>query len=155
MPGGENAFRAACACSVATFSFRATLFILPTLIAIKSPPGPSIHLTGSVRKGFNASGPGAERLSTSSTALSRTGVTPHSKSRPPPNFLGMFSMSIKAERVGRTSFSGMMKIFEVVIGSNHFLIQPQTVGKNEGAPIICQDEFLVSQPLNYKIKRAP
>lgn len=64
-------------------------------------------------------------------------------------------MSIKAVRVGRTSFSGMMKIFEVVIGSNHFLIQPQTVGKNEGAPIICQDDFLVSQPPNCKIESAP
>ena len=29
-----------------------------------------------------------------------------------------------------------MKIFEVVIGSNHFLIQAQTVGKKAGAPII-------------------
>jgi len=29
-----------------------------------------------------------------------------------------------------------MKILEVVIGSNHFLIQPHTVGKNAGAPII-------------------
>ena len=29
-----------------------------------------------------------------------------------------------------------MNILEVVIGSNHFLIQPQTVGKNEGAPMI-------------------
>lgn len=29
-----------------------------------------------------------------------------------------------------------MKIFEVVMGSNHLLIQPQTVGKKEGAPMI-------------------
>ena len=29
-----------------------------------------------------------------------------------------------------------MKIFEVVIGSNQRFIQPQTVGKNDGAPII-------------------
>lgn len=29
-----------------------------------------------------------------------------------------------------------MKIFEVVMGSNHFLIQDQTVGKNAGAPMI-------------------
>lgn len=63
-------------------------------------------------------------------------------------------MSIKAERVGRTSFSGMMNIFDVVIGSNHFLIQPQTVGKNEGAPIIYREDFLVSQPLNCKIESA-
>ena len=30
-----------------------------------------------------------------------------------------------------------MKILDVVIGSNHFFIQPQTVGKNTGAPMIC------------------
>lgn len=29
-----------------------------------------------------------------------------------------------------------MNILEVVIGSNHFLIHPQTVGKKEGAPMI-------------------
>jgi len=29
-----------------------------------------------------------------------------------------------------------MNIFEVVMGSNHFLIHPQTVGKKEGAPMI-------------------
>jgi hypothetical protein len=29
-----------------------------------------------------------------------------------------------------------MNIFDVVIGSNHFLIQPQTVGKKAGAPMI-------------------
>jgi len=34
-----------------------------------------------------------------------------------------------------------MKILEVVIGSNHFLIQPQTVGKNAGAPIICSGMY--------------
>ena len=38
--------------------------------------------------------------------------------------------------MGRTSLSERMKILDVVIGSNHFLIHPQTVGKNEGAPII-------------------
>ena len=32
-----------------------------------------------------------------------------------------------------------MKILEVVIGSNHFLIQPQTVGKNAGAPMIWKE----------------
>ena len=32
-----------------------------------------------------------------------------------------------------------MKIFEVVIGSNQRLIQPQTVGKKEGAPMIWGD----------------
>ena len=29
-----------------------------------------------------------------------------------------------------------MKILDVVIGSNHFLIHPQTVGKKAGAPMI-------------------
>ena len=40
-------------------------------------------------------------------------------------------------RVGFTSDAERMKIFDVVTGSNHRLIQPQTVGKNAGAPIIC------------------
>ena len=61
---------------------------------------------------------------------------PHSKSRPPPYFWGILAMSMKAERVGRTSAAERMNILEVVMGSNHFLIQPQTVGKKDGAPII-------------------
>ena len=77
-----------------------------------------------------------------STAGSRTGVMPHSKSRPPPNFLGIFSMSMKAVRVGRTSWAERMNILEVVIGSNHFLTQPQTVGKKDGAPMICENCWL-------------
>lgn len=36
-----------------------------------------------------------------------------------------------------------MKIFEVVMGSNHFLIQPQTVGKKAGAPIIWETLVLI------------
>lgn len=48
----------------------------------------------------------------------------------------MLSMSMKDESVGRTSLSERMNILDVVIGSNHFLIHPQTVGKNEGAPMI-------------------
>lgn len=51
----------------------------------------------------------------------------------------MFAMSMKAVRVGSTSWAERMKIFEVVMGSNHFLIQPQTVGKNAGAPIIWRE----------------
>jgi hypothetical protein len=41
----------------------------------------------------------------------------------------MFAGSIKVSSVLLTSEAGMMNIFEVVMGSNHFLIQPQTVGK--------------------------
>ena len=48
-------------------------------------------------------------------------------------------MSMKVVRVGSTSLAERMNIFEVVIGSNHFLIQPQTVGKNEGAPMIWRE----------------
>ena len=93
-------------------------------------------LTDAVRNNLSASVDLEERLRTARTAGSRTGVKPHSKSKSPPNFLGMFSMSMKAVSVGRTSLAERMNIFEVVIGSNHFLIQPQTVGKNEGAPMI-------------------
>ena len=75
-------------------------------------------------------------MRTSRTCESRTGVMPLSKSSPPPYFLGMFAMSMKAVRVGSTSLAERMNIFEVVIGSNHFFIQPQTVGKNAGAPMI-------------------
>ena len=67
---------------------------------------------------------------------SSCGIFPHSKSSCPPYFLGMFSISMKDDSVGRTSFGDRMKILEVVMGSNHFLIQPQTVGKKEGAPMI-------------------
>jgi len=43
---------------------------------------------------------------------------------------------MNAVRVGSTSEGERMKILEVVTGSNQRLIQPQTVGKKEGAPII-------------------
>lgn len=45
-------------------------------------------------------------------------------------------MSMKEVSVGKTSWVERMKILEVVMGSNHFLIQPQTVGKKDGAPMI-------------------
>jgi hypothetical protein len=45
---------------------------------------------------------------------------------------------MKEVRVGSTSAAERMKIFEVVPGSNQRLIQLQTVGKNEGAPMICR-----------------
>ena len=46
---------------------------------------------------------------------------------------------MKADRVGLTSAADRMKILEVVPGSNHRLIQPQTVGKKAGAPMILED----------------
>jgi len=61
---------------------------------------------------------------------------PNSQSRLPPYFFGIFAGSIKVESVRYVFSSVRMKIFDVVIGSNHLLIQPQTVGKNEGAPMI-------------------
>ena len=72
---------------------------------------------------------------------SRFGNFPYSKSSFPPYFLGMLSTSIKEERVGRTSLWARMNILEVVMGSNHFLTQPQTIGKNEGAPMILDESF--------------
>ena len=48
----------------------------------------------------------------------------------------MLAGSMKDSRVGRRSWCERMKILEVVIGSNQRLIQPQTVGKKTGAPII-------------------
>ena len=50
--------------------------------------------------------------------------------------MGMLEGSMNASRVGRRSEEERMKIFEVVIGSNQRFIQPQTVGKKAGAPII-------------------
>jgi hypothetical protein len=43
---------------------------------------------------------------------------------------------MKVSRVGIRSCWERMKILEVVMGSNQRLIQPQTVGKKTGAPII-------------------
>jgi hypothetical protein len=48
----------------------------------------------------------------------------------------MLDGSMNEVRVGCTSAADRMKILEVVPGSNQRLIQLQTVGKNEGAPII-------------------
>lgn len=67
---------------------------------------------------------------------SNFGNFPYSKSSCPPYFFGISSILMKEERVGSTSCWARMNILEVVMGSNHFLIQPQTTGKNEGAPMI-------------------
>lgn len=45
------------------------------------------------------------------------------------------------------SWEERMKILEVVIGSNHFFIQPQTVGKKAGAPMICITPMLALEDL--------
>ena len=136
--------RTARECSVATVSFLCFPSRLPTLTAVISSSSPaSTHRTGAVRKSFSVSEPGA-RLKQSLTCWSSTGIFPHSKSSSPPYFLGMLATSMKVDRVGSTSLCDRMNILEVVIGSNHFLIQPHTVGKKEGAPIIWQSLELTS-----------
>lgn len=67
---------------------------------------------------------------------SRFGNEPHCQSSCPPYCVGMPAGSMKEESVGVTSEAERMKILEVVTGSNQRLIQPQTVGKKYGAPII-------------------
>lgn len=64
------------------------------------------------------------------------GMSPHCQSSSPPYCLGMLVGSMKEVRVGFTSAADRMKILEVVTGSNQRLIQPQTVGKKLGAPMI-------------------
>ena len=61
---------------------------------------------------------------------------PNSYGSVPPYAFGTFSTSMNRVRVGVTSWAERMKIFETVMGSNQRFTQPQTVGKNEGAPII-------------------
>ena len=113
-------------------SLRSWPSTLPTPSAIISPFSSSIHRTGAVK---NISSD-ACKSKAALTCGSMSGNLPHSKSNCPPYFFGMFSISMKDESVGRTSLSERIKILDVVIGSNHFLIHPQTVGKKEGAPII-------------------
>lgn len=75
----------------------------------------------------------------SSTVLSwgsSCGMSPNPNCSWPPYFLGMLTGSMKDSSVFFMSCELRMNILEVVIGSNHFLIQPHTVGKNAGAPII-------------------
>ena len=73
---------------------------------------------------------------TLSRAGSGRGSSPQEKGRVPPYFMGMLVGSMNDSRVDFMSCVERMKILEVVIGSNHFLIQDQTVGKKEGAPMI-------------------
>ena len=130
------AIRVASECKVAIGSFLCFPSRLPTPRAVISPSSPaSIQRTGVVRNHFSVSEPGA-MVKHCLTWGSSTGSFPHSKSSLPPYFLGMLSISMKLVSVGRTSWLDRMKILEVVMGSNHFLIQPQTVGKKDGAPMI-------------------
>ena len=55
----------------------------------------------------------------------------------PPYCFGMLAVSMYCERVGRVLELERMKILETVMGSNQRFIQPQTVGKKVGAPMIC------------------
>ena len=130
------ATRTARECSVATVSILCFPSMLPTPSAVISSSSPaSTHLTGAVRNSLSVSGP-ADMLRQSLTCWSKTGSFPHSKSNSPPYLMGMLSISMKEVRVGKTSCWDSMNILDVVIGSNHFLIQLQTVGKKEGAPMI-------------------
>ena len=130
------------ACRTATRSLRCLPFRVPTLSAVISPSSPlspaSIHLIGDANNKFSAS-PVGSILRCCLIFGSRFGDFPNSKSSLPPYFLGISSISMKEERVDRTSCWGRMNILEVVMGSNHFFTQPQTTGKNEGAPIILND----------------
>ncbi len=67
---------------------------------------------------------------------SKSGAIPTSQSRLPPYFLGKSSGSMHSDNRALTSWWPRIKILFTVTGSNHRLIQPQTVGKKEGAPII-------------------
>jgi hypothetical protein len=111
---------------------------LPTATASIEPSGSSRHLFGprGMLVGAVPSEPGTFQSRAFCIAGSRLGRSPHAKLRVPPYFFGMFSTSIYLESVGRVSASERMKILETVMGSNHRLIQLQTVGKNPGAPII-------------------
>ena len=96
------ATRTARECSVAIVSFLCFPSILPTLTALISSSSPaSTHRTGAVRKSFSTSAPGL-MLRQSRTCWSRMGIFPHSKSSFPPYFLGIFSISMNEDRVGRT-----------------------------------------------------
>lgn len=71
-----------------------------------------------------------------SNAGSNTGSIPYVKSNLPPYFFGIFSGSMYSSRLEVRVEEESMKILDTVIGSNHFLIQPHTVGKKDGAPMI-------------------
>ena len=85
------------------------------------------------------------------------GSIPKSQSKFPPYFWGKSSGCIKDESVDLTSCFPSINILETVTGSNHRLIQPQTVGKNVGAPIICpmsaQTRIVIPSAYIYSVER--
>ena len=98
------ATRTARECSVATVSILCFPSMLPTPSAVISSSSPaSIHLTGAVRNNLSVPGP-ADMLRQSLTCWSRSGNFPHSKSNPPPYFMGILSISMKEDSVGKTSW---------------------------------------------------
>lgn len=125
-------------CSTAIRSLRCFPSKVPTLSAVISsslPLSASTHRMGDAMKKVSAS-PADSMLKCCLISGSKFGIFPYSKSRFPPYLFGISSTLMKVERVGKTSCWARMNILEVVMGSNHFLIQPQTTGKNEGAPTI-------------------
>lgn len=67
---------------------------------------------------------------------SNSGCMPNSHSWLPPNRFGRSSTSMNFVKVDATSAVDRMKILDVVAGSNHFVMNPQMVGKKAGAPMI-------------------
>lgn len=130
------ATRVARECRTATRSLRCFPSKAPTLKAVISPSSPSLtHRMGDATRKVSAF-PFVSMVMCLLIFGSRFGNFPNSKSSFPPYFFGMSSISTKVDKVGKTSCWARINILEVVMGSNHFLIQPQTTGKNEGAPMI-------------------
>jgi hypothetical protein len=67
---------------------------------------------------------------------SNSGCMPNSHSWLPPNRFGRSSSSMYFVKVDVTSEADRIKILDVVAGSNHFVMNPQMVGKKAGAPMI-------------------
>ena len=67
---------------------------------------------------------------------SNSGCIPNSHSWLPPNRFGRSSSSMYFVKVDVTSEADRIKILDVVAGSNHFVMNPQMVGKKAGAPMI-------------------
>lgn len=136
------ATRVARGCKTATRSLRCFPSKVPMPRAVISPSSPLspswTHRMGDARKKASAPFVGS-MLRCCLIFGSRFGNFPNSKSSFPPYFFGMSSMSMKVERVGTTSCWARINILEVVIGSNHFLIHPQTTGKNDGAPMTFEE----------------
>lgn len=118
--------------TVATTSCLTVPLSLPTAIASSLPLLARDHLIGPIGNDSR----GFSQDITFWISGSREGNDPHSHFKDPPYWLGMFSGSIYFSKVAFASWAERIKILETVIGSNHRLIQDQTVGKNDGAPMI-------------------